>query len=230
MVRPRDKSEQWEELALALFLMVCFLLAFLKDIFPVLDEVLNAAVFAAIFFILKQLRDLRLALLEAGNTREIFFATNEEFYGSAREAVQRAQREVRVTYFRDVPPTKLASGESKEYFDEVLRFARTKGTVRRIIGVPNKDLAEWCKSQAGAAEKIARYNVRVVVTENQQVEPMSAALIDDDVMYMAFSGPTDQQLGGIREDAPQLVRFHQNRFDQLWERGTEIGDFVACQT
>lgn len=225
----RSRSEKWEELALSVFLFACFLLAFFKDVFPFLDKGLTAAMFAAIFFILKQIRDLRIEVQDNGRT-EVFFATNEEFYSSARDAVRRAEREIRVTYFRHVPPTTLSSAESREYFNEVLGFAKEKGTVRRIVGVANDAMANWCADQAAEAERIPRYNVRVIETRNQQVEPMSACLIDDDVMYMAFSGPTDQQLGGIREDAPKLVHFHQNRFDQLWASGTDLQEFAKART
>jgi hypothetical protein len=221
MIRTRDRSERLEEAALAAFLSVCFLLSFVKDFIPVLDRTLTASVFLAIFFILRQIRDLRLNLEEAG-IREVFFATNDEFYRSASDAVRGGKREIRVTYFRTVPPTNLPSIESGQYFDAVLRFARTRGTVRRIIGVPNSAMAEWCITQAQHVRTIPRYNVRVVDTRNQTVEPMSFALIDDDVMYMAFSGPTAPQLGGIREDAPRLVHFHQSRFDQLWDRATDF--------
>ena len=48
MVKPRAKSDRWEELALSVFLLVCFLLAFLKDLFPVLDKGLAAAPFATV--------------------------------------------------------------------------------------------------------------------------------------------------------------------------------------
>jgi hypothetical protein len=225
VVRVKDRSDKWEEIALSAFLLVCFVLAFLKDLFPVLEKGLTAAMFAAVFFVLKQIRDLRIEM-QGSKPAEVFFATNEEFYGSAKDAVNRAKREVRVTYFRTASPTKIASRQSRDYFAAIVRFAQ-KGTVRRIIGVSNKDMAEWCVSQAELVRRTPRYNVRVIVTTNQPVEPMSACLIDDDTMYMAFSGPTDQQLGGIREDAPKLVHFHQNRFDQLWAAGTDILDFVG---
>lgn len=224
MPRTRDKSEAWEEAALATFLVLCFLLAFLKDVFPVLDKGLQAAVFAAILFTLKQIRDLKLEIRYGGG--EVFFSTNEEFYRSARSAVHDAKREIRVTYFRDKPPTDLASVEGKDYFNEIIRFAQQKGTVRRIIGVPNDAMADWCVKQAQLVTKHPRYHVKVIDTRHQAIEPMSACLIDDDVMYMAFSGPTHQQLGGIREDAPQLVHFHQNRFDQLWAAGEDLLTFV----
>jgi hypothetical protein len=58
---------------------------------------------------------------------------------------------------------------------------------------------------------------------------MSACLIDDDTMFMAFSGPTDQQLGGIREDAPKLVHFHQNRFDHLWASGIDLREYAEAR-
>jgi len=224
MPRTRDKTEAWEEAALALFLASCFLLSFFKDLLPFLEKGLQAAVFVGILFILKQLRDLRLELRYGSG--EVFFSTNEEFYSSARRAVLNAEREIRVTYFRENPPTELASIEANEYFAEILRFAEQKGTVRRIIGVPNAAMAEWCRAQAETVAKYPRFHVRVIVTKNQTIEPMSACLIDDSVMYMAFSGPTAQQLGGIREDAPKLVHFHQNRFDQLWAAGTDICAFA----
>ncbi|WP_285508351.1 hypothetical protein [Actinokineospora sp. NBRC 105648] len=174
---------------------------------------------------MRQVRALRITLQDS-NAVEVFFATNEEFYSSARDAVRRAEREVRVTYFRETPPTRLASVESKEYFAEIIRFAQARGTVRRIIGVSNAEMAQWCADQVACVAENPGYNVRVIVTVAQAVEPMSACLIDDDAMYMAFSGPTAQQLGGIREDAPKLVHFHQNRFDQLWGDGVDLADFV----
>jgi hypothetical protein len=228
MVSSRAKSDRWEEIALSVFLLVCFLLAFFKDVFPFLEKGLDAAMFAAIFFLLKQIRDLRVEVQDGG-PGEVFFATNEEFYGSAKDAVHRAKREVRVTYFRCVPPTKLSSEESREYFGEVIEFARKKGTVRRIIGVSNDALADWCISQADQVSRIPGYNIRVIDTRNQPVEPMSVCLIDDETMFMAFSGPTDQQLGGIREDAPKLVQFHQNRFDQLWAGAVDLLEFAASR-
>jgi hypothetical protein len=99
MVRTRAKADRWEEAALSTFLFLCFLFAFLKEFFPVLDRGFMAALFVAIFFILRQIRDLRLEVEEAASGREIFFATNEEFYESAREAVQRGKREICATYF-----------------------------------------------------------------------------------------------------------------------------------
>ncbi|GAB2748283.1 hypothetical protein [Amycolatopsis magusensis] len=227
MIKSRAKTEKWEELTLCLFLLACFLLALFKDLFPELQERLSGALFVAIFFVLKQIRDLRIEVQDEG-LAEVFFATGEEFYSSAREAVRKAEREIRVSYFRQVPPAKFASVQSREYFGEVFNFARRKkGTVRRIVGVSNDAMAEWCVSQLEQVVRNPRYNIRVIETRNQPVEPMSVCLIDDTIMYMAFSGPTDQQLGGIREDAPRLVQFHQNRFDQLWASSTKLEEFAV---
>lgn len=229
MIRPQTSADRLEEIALSIFLLICFLLAFLKDVFPVLDKGLTAALFAALFFTLRQIHELRADLREDSESSEIFFATNEEFYRSAREAVQRAKREICATYFRPAPPTVLTSQESKDYFEEVMKFARHKGTVRRIIGVSNSAMAHWCAEQQSRVASHPRYSIRVLRTDGQRVEPMSVALIDDETMYMAFSGPTDQQLGGIREDAPKLAQFHQNRFDQLWERGVNLEEFILSK-
>jgi hypothetical protein len=229
VVKPRAKSDRWEELALSIFLFACSLLAFFKDVFAVLDKGLTAAMFAAVFFVLKQIRDLRLEVQDGG-PGEVFFATNEEFYSSARHAVRAAACEIRVTYFREVPPTELTSRESREYFDEVIEFASRSGTVRRIIGVSNEAMANWCASQAALVAQVPRYNVRVIDSRAQAIEPMSICVVDDDTMYMAFSGPTAQQLGGIREDAHRLVQFHQNRFDQLWAEGVDLLTFVKSRT
>jgi hypothetical protein len=34
MMKARGKSDKWEEVALSAFLLICFLLAFVKDLFP----------------------------------------------------------------------------------------------------------------------------------------------------------------------------------------------------
>jgi hypothetical protein len=225
----RVGTDKIEETVLTIFLAACVLLAALKDVFPVLDKGLTAAMFAALFFLLRQVRDTRLAVGEIGHT-EIFLATDEEFYRSLKNAVQRAEREVRATYFRTVPPSRLTSRESAAYFQEILAFARKKGTVRRLIGVSNDAIADWCAEQADQVAKHPRYHVRVIDTRCQPVEPMSVCIVDDDVMYMAFSGSTDNQLGGIREDAPKLVSFHQSRFEQLWADATDLAEFAALRS
>lgn len=128
---------------------------------------------------MRQIRGLRLELNKALAVAK--FSSQQTKNSTNRLArLFSVEREIRTAYFRTVPPTKLASTESRECLQEVIRFARTKGTVRRIIAVPNKAMAEWRKTHAEEVRAIPRHNIRVLVTVHQRVEPTSVATIDED--------------------------------------------------
>jgi hypothetical protein len=229
-MRPYERrSEAVEEWALLVFLFSCFLLAFFKDVFPVLDKGLTAALFAGVFFVLKQIRDLRLEIRSREEFAEKFFPSAKDFYSSAARAVDRARQEVCATYFRDAAPDEYAGKEAVQYFDRVVRFAREQGAVRRIIKVDNASLANWCQRQAELADEVAGYYVRVLNLPAGSVEPMNMAILDRSVVYLAFAGPTDQQLGGVRPPGSQLAGFLQARFDDHWRIATPVDKYVRTK-
>ncbi|MCD2188262.1 hypothetical protein [Actinomycetospora soli] len=220
----RSRSEAIEEVALLVFLLACFLLSFFKDLFPVLEEGLAAAVFAGLLFLLKQIRDLRLELREK-EVEEKYFANADEFYSSAARAVGRANREICATYFRDEPPS--GRGDKRDaYFAAVIEAARQRRTVRRIIKVTNPDLAQWCVDQKKLCEEVESYYVRVL-TISGDVEPMNMAILDEEVVYLAFAGPTGSQIGGVRPQGRRLASFFRSRFDEHWRIAVPIEHFVT---
>lgn len=223
------KSEVYEEWALAIFLVACFLLSFFKDVFPLLEKGLEAALFAAVFFILKQVRDLRVEV-RGGRNRESFFESAQDFYTTAAESVRRGKREIRATYFRDAPPGEAVGDACERYFEDIVEFARTRRrTVRRIISVNNKEMVEWCRAQADLDNSIPSYYVRVLDTGAGAVEPMSMVIIDDETIYLAFSGHTHEQLGGVRPRGEKLAQFLRQRFDSHWAVSIPAREFLASE-
>ncbi|MFY1627495.1 hypothetical protein ACN268_30540 [Micromonospora sp. WMMD735] len=220
------KSEVVEEWALLVFLLACFLLAFFKDIYPVLDKSLTAAVFASAFFILKQIRDLRIEVRSLDDPPEKHYPSAREFYESAARAVTRSQHQICATYFRNNRPTKDFGKAAEQYFDAVLRFAKEKGTVRRIIKVTNPELAAWCREQEALDRSIPRYYVRVLNPAQGNMEPMNMAIMDKTITYLLFADHTDTQLGGVRPTGKQLAEFLQARFDEHWRLAIPIRDYV----
>jgi hypothetical protein len=221
-VKPYErKSEVVEEWALLIFLLACFLLAFFKDVFPVLDKGLTAAIFAGTFFVLKQIRDLRVEVRSRDDPPEKYYPSAQEFYGSAARAVGRAKHEICTTYFRDDVPTRDFGKAAAQYFDAVLTFSKEKGVVRRIIKVTSPELALWCQEQAGLAKRTPRFYVRVMNPPAGYVEPM-----DKRVTYLLFANQSDTQLGGVRPVGEQMAGFLQARFDEHWRLATPVDDYM----
>ena len=220
------KSEVVEEWALLVFLLACFLLAFFKDIFPVLDKGLTAAIFASAFFILKQIRDLRIEVRNRDDPPEKYYPSAQEFYESATRSVTRTQHQICATYFRNDIPTRDFGRAASQNFDAVFRFALEKGVVKRIIKVTNPELALWCKEQAELVKSNPRFYVRVLNPAEGNVEPMNMAIMDKTVTYLLFADQTDTQLGGVRPTGKQHTEFLQARFDEHWRLATPIQQYM----
>ncbi|GLW29209.1 hypothetical protein Areg01_21490 [Actinoplanes regularis] len=224
----RIKSDTVEDWVTWAFVGFCFFLALFKDVFPWLDKGLTAALFAAVFLILRQLRDLRIDLRKK-EFQEDYYPTGNQLYSSVISAIVETRHEICATYFRDTPPSPAVGEEARRYFKKVVDFARTKGTVRRIIKVDNPQLTDWCLEQARLAETVPRLNVRVLNPGSGGVEPMNVIILDGTSAYLSFAGATPEQVGGVRPPGGKHTAFLQARFNEHWRRAKPIAEFVRSK-
>lgn len=131
---------------------------------------------------------------------------------------------------RRFPPDKLG-GEAEAFFESSLNWARGNAHhLRRIVCRPDEDaLLTWVRDQDKKSQEAgSHYLIRVVDWTVREVDALSVAIIDDDVVFFAFSGSEDVMRGFSlrnREVAGYFIDYH----NQLWQSSEPLGQFLARQ-
>ena len=153
--------------------------------------------------------------------------THAQFYGDLRVATELARNMVRTSYMRRFPPAGLG-GEAEAYFDSCLKWARRDSAhrLRRVICRPDDNLLDWLRDQSGKSQtEGSHYLIRVVDWTVREADALSVAIVDDDLVFCAFSGSEDSMQGfSIRNQrlASYFIAYH----NQLWNSGVEAGEFL----
>ncbi|GAA3685942.1 hypothetical protein GCM10022224_058440 [Nonomuraea antimicrobica] len=170
------------------------------------------------------------AIPESGVVRPAWYLDNEQFYLNAAEGVRATRSRILVTYVRQRPPDHYTSDAAAEYFASVLDWARRPGarSVRRIIGISNREMRDWVHRHYEDTKDIRNYDVRVLRWE-LEADGINMALFDDSAAFLAFSGVASQELSGFRVDSPEFLRYFVGYFDQLWACGTALERYVSAQ-
>jgi|GEM_PF-2527213 len=169
-----------------------------------------------------------LAVPESGVLRPAWYLDNEQFYRNAAERVGTARSRILVTYIRRHPPEHYTSEAAARYFAAVLDWARCPGarSVRRIIGVSNREMRKWTERHYEETKDIRNYDARVINWE-LRADGLNMALFDDSTVFLAFSGVASQELSGFRVDSPEFLRYFVGYFDQLWACGVPLETYVS---
>ncbi|MFD5813617.1 helix-turn-helix domain-containing protein [Streptomyces sp. NPDC127038] len=154
-----------------------------------------------------------------------WYRNNREFYLAAAERVRLARSEIRVTYTRRYPPTQYTTPASAEYFESILNWARAASDdercVRRIIGVPEREgcpdkaMLSWARDHYEDSKDILNYEANVL-RWTAAADDLNMALIDDSVVFLAFSGGPRQKLNCFSVEDPTFMSYFAAHFDQLW--------------
>ncbi|MGC9442019.1 hypothetical protein [Streptomyces sp. WG5] len=154
-----------------------------------------------------------------------WYRNNREFYEAACARIQQARSEIRVTYTRRYPPTQYTTRASADYFRAVLEWAREDSdderSVRRIIGVPERDgppdsdMLAWARQHHEDSKHILTHEANVL-RWTAAADGLNMALIDDSVVFLAFSGGPRQKLNGLSIENPTFMTCFAAYFDQLW--------------
>jgi hypothetical protein len=158
-----------------------------------------------------------------------YHVDNDEFYGKLTERVMHgAEHRIDVTYLRKVPPSAFAQEKSRKYFQTILEWAGDDPSrvVRRIIGVHTEAMREWAHQHWLETRNIANYEARIV---DYQARPdmLNMALIDDRLVYLAFSGRTDQSMSGMSIDDSRACQYFTLYYDQNWASAVPLAEWVA---
>lgn len=158
------------------------------------------------------------------------YANYAEFYRDLRAFTERAHDMVRTSYMRRFPPARLGS-EAEAFFDSSLNWARQDTHhLRRIVCRPDEDaLLAWVRDQDRKSEEVdSHYLIRIVDWTVREVDALSVAVIDEEVVFFAFSGSEDEMRGFSiknREVARYFIDYH----NQLWNSSEPLKKFLARQ-
>ncbi|WP_031067970.1 helix-turn-helix domain-containing protein [Streptomyces sp. NRRL WC-3742] len=177
-------------------------------------------------------------LVGAAELSAHWYRNNPEFYAAATERVRLARAEIRLTYTRQSPPTALTTPASVEYFREILAWAAAESEdercVRRIIGIPERDgvpqadMLAWARQHHEDTDDLLNYEARVQ-RWTAAADGLNMALIDDSVVFLAFSGHARQKLNGFSVEDRTFMSYFTAHFDQLWSALPSLGDYLADQ-
>ncbi|MFF7725280.1 helix-turn-helix domain-containing protein [Streptomyces sp. NPDC008001] len=164
-----------------------------------------------------------------------WYRNNREFYGAAAERVREARSEIRVTYMRRYPPTQYTTPASAAYFEAVLGWAgedsEDERCVRRIIGIPEHggtpdgDMLDWARRHHEDSKGILNYEASVLRWP-VAADGLNMALIDDSVVFLAFSGGPRQKLNGFIVEDPTFMSYFASYFEQLWAALQPLGAYL----
>ncbi|MFD0210627.1 hypothetical protein ACFVH9_16185 [Streptomyces hirsutus] len=165
-----------------------------------------------------------------------WYRNNREFYEAAGERARQARSEIRVTYTRRYPPTQYTTPASAAYFKAILDWAGEDSdderSVRRIIGVPERDgrpdadMFAWARQHYDDTRHILTYEASVL-RWTATADGLNMALIDDSVVFLAFSGGPRQKLNGLSIEDPTFMTYFAAYFDQLWAALTPLGTYLG---
>ncbi|MGY0056503.1 helix-turn-helix domain-containing protein [Streptomyces sp. LZ34] len=164
-----------------------------------------------------------------------WYRNNREFYEAACERVRQAHSEIRVTYNRRYPPSQYTTRASAEYFQAILDWAgedtEDERCVRRIIGVPehegrpDRDMLSWARQHYQDSRHILNYEAGVL-RWTASADGLNMALIDDSVVFLAFSGGPRQKLNGFSVEDPTFMSYFAAHFEQLWAALQPLGAYL----
>ncbi|WP_158711282.1 helix-turn-helix domain-containing protein [Streptomyces sp. NRRL S-1824] len=164
-----------------------------------------------------------------------WYRDNREFYEAATARACQARSEIRVTYTRRYPPTQYTTRASAEYFRTILDWASEDSdderSVRRIIGIPERggrpdsDMFSWARQHHEESKHILNYEANVLRWA-AAADGLNMALIDDSVVFLAFSGGPRQRLNGLSVEDPTFMTYFASYFDQLWAALQPLGAYL----
>ncbi|MFJ8547346.1 helix-turn-helix domain-containing protein [Streptomyces sp. NPDC093586] len=165
-----------------------------------------------------------------------WYRDNREFYEAAAARARQARSEIRVTYTRRYPPTQYTTRASAEYFQTIVDWASEESdderSVRRIIGIPernglpDRDMFSWARQHYDDSKHILNYEANVL-RWTAAADGLNMALIDDSVVFLAFSGGPRQRLNGFSVEDPTFMTYFAAYFDQLWAALQPLGTYLS---
>lgn len=159
------------------------------------------------------------------------YNNNAEFYSALSEALlASAEYRLDVWYVRIAPPTTFAQKEAKRYFDSVLAWARANPsrTVRRLICVNSPAMSQWARNHHTQTKRVRNYEAHVVEWDIQ-ADLLNMAIVDEKLVFLAFSGQTDQVIRGMSMDDAESAKYFSHFFDQHWATSKRLSEWATSR-
>jgi len=185
------------------------------------------AIFKLVFPIGELVRQVRSLSSNQPQIQFKHYPTNSDFYSEIQQIVKGAQYRLAVTYIRRTPPSNFAALEAKGYFKYVLEWAKNSPSrsVRRIICVPDAPMLIWAQKHCNETKDIRNYEVRVVEWAIE-ADALNLALIDNAIVFIAFSGETEQDMRGLSLKSDEAFKYFDAYYNQLWVAGKPLNQFL----
>ncbi|KUN89824.1 hypothetical protein AQJ66_01750 [Streptomyces bungoensis] len=176
------------------------------------------------------------AQVEASRADMVSYPDASSFYRACTARIRAARREIRLTYVRLHPPDHWVADEVIAYYGTVLQWAREHsgegGSVRRIIGVPERDglpraaYLRWLREHQAEVGDLYAYEARVMPW-TAACAWHNAGLVDDSVTFLSFSGAGRQQLKGFSVEGAAFQAYFAESFDRAWGALESLEAYVA---
>lgn len=127
----------------------------------------------------------------------------------------------------EFPPTAFVQKEAKRYFASVLNWAKSDPSrcVRRVICVNSPEMREWVHRHHAETRQIANYEARIVEWATN-ADLLNMAIIDERIVFLAFSGATDQAIRGMSIRDAGVAKYFTDFFNQHWQAATRLTAWV----
>lgn len=163
---------------------------------------------------------------------------NSEFYAAARESISTATRQIRVTYARQYPPSRVSTPEATEYFASILDWAAKPGarSVERIFGVPvassgaRRRMVSYLQEHALEIEERGLSKYQPFAFEyTAKADLLNMALFDHEVAFIAVSGHHPENLSGVRIMDSEYTTLLVSYFEQLLPGCQPLAEYLEDQ-
>ncbi|MBO1416627.1 hypothetical protein [Streptomyces sp. FH025] len=171
----------------------------------------------------EELKSLRESVDRSAPIRIEHYPSAAAFYGAATAyLLQRGVRNLDTWYVRTGTPDEFSQStqEFADYFRQVLDWARTGGSVRRLFcSGSSTEFADWITRHRDETRDLTRYEIRDV-RWSIRADLMSMAIMDDRAVFLAFTvGP---RVSGMRLEGPEAAKYFKEYFDRHWENADAV--------
>jgi hypothetical protein len=147
------------------------------------------------------------------------YSSAGEFYPALKSAVENARRRVDATYIRRFPWSESDNEKAEKYFDSSVEWSKKSSDriLRRIMVDNNEMMNKWIVRYLDTTEvrEAKHYHVRILPWRIE-ADLVNFALIDNETVFVAFSGENKELEGGFSFRHKEIAKFLEVYYQQLW--------------
>lgn len=164
----------------------------------------------------------------ADRTHVKVYNNYQEFYRDLRTCAENARNEIKTSYMRRFPPGSLG-GEAELYFNSIVEWALRDPNhlLRRVVCKPEGGLLAWVQGQDTKSQvKDSHYRIRILDWTVRDVDAISVAVIDEDLVFFVFSG-TEESMKGFSIRNRDVAGYFTEYYNAVWHSSVPLKDFIS---